>query len=481
MSERRYAIIGAGPSGLSAARALQKAGIAFDGYEASRGVGGLWDIENPRSTMYESAHLISSRTTTEFSEFPMRSRADYPGHRELIEYFREFADHFGLTARFRFGTEVTSLERDGDGWMLRAAPSASRGTGDADAGTGDAIAQRYDGVILANGTLAEPNVPAFRGEFTGELLHTSAYKSATALTGKRVLIIGAGNSGCDIAVDAVHHAASVEMSVRRGYYFVPRYLFGRPSDTLDQGRPLPAPIKQFVDRRVLRAFTGDPVRFGFPRPDYKLYESHPIVNTMVLNHLGQGDLRIRPDVDRFDGRTVHFRDGASGEYDVVLLATGYTLDYPFVAREDLNWTGWSPRLYLNVFPPSFNGLYVIGMIEASGIGWQGRYEQAELVAAYLSALEHHPQRAAAFRERVAHEPWPDLTGGYRYLGLERMSYYVNKTAYRRAVRAAIEGLRTDASAQAPRRGPFDRLSSLSRHSDRKDAATRHRRTRKVSA
>jgi cation diffusion facilitator CzcD-associated flavoprotein CzcO len=433
MSEPRYAIIGAGPSGLSAARALQKAGVAYDGYEASHGVGGLWDIDNPRSTMYESAHLISSRTTTEFAEFPMDTAADYPSHRILIRYFRDFADRFGITERFRFETKVTAVARDEDGgWMLRAD------------GPEGPIEQRYDGVILANGTLAEPNVPAFRGEFTGELLHTSAYKSATQLTGKRVLIIGAGNSGCDIAVDAVHHAASVDMSVRRGYYFVPRYLFGKPSDTLNQGRPLPARIKQFVDRRVLRAFTGDPVRFGFPKPDYKLYESHPIVNTLILNHLGQGDLAVRPDIDRFDGRTVHFRDGSSGEYDLVLLATGYTLDYPFVAREALNWTGWSPKLFLNVFPPSFNGLYVMGMIEASGIGWQGRYEQAELIAEYLSALARRPERAAAFRERVAAEPWPDLTGGYHYLGLERMSYYVNKDAYRRAVRAAAAALREDA-------------------------------------
>ena len=442
MSERRYAIIGAGPSGLSAARALQRAGVTFDGYEASHGVGGLWDIDNPRSTMYESAHLISSRTTTEFAEFPMRSPADYPSHRELVEYFRAYAGRFGLAERFRFGTKVTSVARDGDGWMLRA--EASGGAG--------AVEQRYDGVILANGTLAEPNMPTFTGEFSGELLHTSAYKSASQLSGKRVLIIGAGNSGCDIAVDAVHHAASVDMSVRRGYYFVPRYLFGRPSDTLNQGRPLPARIKQFIDTRVLRAFTGDPVRFGFPEPDYKLYESHPIVNTMVLNHLGQGDLRIRPDVDRFEGRTVRFRDRTSGEYDLVLLATGYTLDYPFVAREELNWTGWAPRLYLNIFPPSFNGLYMMGMIEASGIGWQGRYEQAELISSYLSALEHHPQRAAALRDRVAGGPWPDLTGGYRYLGLERMSYYVNKDAYRRAVREETQRLQTDASAAAPRRG-----------------------------
>ncbi|MGH3691496.1 MAG: flavin-containing monooxygenase [Microbacterium sp.] len=418
----RYAVIGAGPSGLAAARALDKRGIAVDGYESSHGVGGLWDIENPRSTMYESAHLISSRTTTEFAEFPMRSRVDYPGHRVLRAYFEDYARHFGLTSLFRFDTTVTRLEPRDDGWDLTSA------------GPGGEETRRYAGVVLANGTLAEPNVPTFPGDFTGELVHTSAYKSPDQLTGKRVLLIGAGNSGCDIAVDAVHHALSVDMSVRRGYYFVPRYLFGKPSDTLNQGRPLPARIKQAVDSRVLRAFTGDPVRFGFPKPDYRIYESHPIVNTMILNHLGQGDVRIRPDIARFDGATVHFRDGTADDYDLVLLATGYTLDYPFVDREHLHWRGASPRLFLNVFPASFNGLYVMGMIEASGIGWQGRYEQADLLAAYLEAVEEEPARAARFRERVVGTPWPDVTGGYRYLGLDRMAYYVNKDAYRGAVR-----------------------------------------------
>ncbi len=419
---RRYAVIGAGPSGLAAARALQREGIAFDGYEASTGVGGLWDIDNPRSTMYDSAHLISSRTTTEFTEFPMDAVADYPGHRELIRYFRAYAAHFGLAEHFRFESPVTRLSpREGRTWELTAATPAGE------------VSRVYDGVIIANGTLAEPHVPDFRGRFTGELLHTSAYKNARQLADRRVLIIGAGNSGCDIAVDAVHHAASVDMSVRRGYYFVPRYLFGRPADTLNQGRPLPRPIKQFVDTRVLRAFTGDPTRFGFPRPDYRIYESHPIVNTLILNHLGQGDLRIRSDIDRFDGSRVHFRDGSADEYDTVLLATGYRLDYPFVDREHLHWTGMAPHLFLNIFPPSFNGLYMMGMVEASGLGWQGRYEQAELIAAYLAAEGSAPDAASLFRRRV-NQPWPDLTGGYRYLGLERMSYYVNKDAYRTTVR-----------------------------------------------
>ena len=263
------AVIGAGPSGLAAARALRKQGIDVDGYEASSGVGGLWDIDNPRSTMYSSAHLISSRTTTEFAEFPMRTTADYPGHRVLKQYFDDYADTFGLRALFRFDTRVTRLEPADGGWDL---------TSDGPEGTQTV---HYAHVVLANGTLAEPNIPDFAGSFDGELLHTSAYKQPSQLTGRRVLIIGAGNSGCDIAVDAVHHAAAVDMSVRRGYYFVPRYIFGRPSDTLNQGRPLPARIKQAVDSRVLKMFTGDPVRFGFPKPDYRIYESHPIVNTMV--------------------------------------------------------------------------------------------------------------------------------------------------------------------------------------------------------
>lgn len=433
MSQRRYAVIGAGPSGLAAARALQREGLPFDGYEAASGVGGLWDIDNPRSTMYESAHLISSRTTTEFTEFPMDSTADYPSHRVLIGYFRNYSAAFGLGERFRFDSPVTSLERTASGgWQVTADSPAGPTT------------TEYAGVIIANGTLAEPNVPEFPGTFTGEILHTSAYKSARQLAGKRVLIIGAGNSGCDIAVDAVHHAASVEMSVRRGYYFVPRYLFGRPADTLNQGRPLPARLKQFIDTRVLRAFTGDPMRFGFPRPDYRIYESHPIVNTLVLTHLGQGDLRIRADVERFDGATVHFRDGTSSEYDTVLLATGYRLDYPFVDRAHLHWTGMAPHLFLNIFPPSFNGLYMMGMVEASGLGWQGRYEQAELIAAYLRAQVDAPDRASLFRRRV-NVPWPDLTGGYRYLGLERMSYYVNKDAYRTTVRAMTRSLHHDRS------------------------------------
>ena len=427
-TEEKYALIGAGPSGLAAARNLQKAGLPFQGFEAWDDIGGLWNIGNPRSTVYESAHLISSKRTTEFTEFPFAHEvADYPSHAELLRYFGAFADHFGLREHFSFGCRVLKAEPVSEG----RAPQWRLTWLDKSGAEHSAI---FKGLIIANGTLAEPNLPAFKGEFAGELLHTSHYKNAASMfAGKRVLIVGAGNSGCDIAVDAVHHARSVDISVRRGYYFVPKYVFGKPADTLGGKRPLPAWLKQKVDATVLKWFTGDPVRFGFPRPEYKMYESHPVVNSLILHHIGHGDISVKADIERFDGHTVHFKDGTARDYDLVLAATGYKLHYPFLQRELLNWQGMAPQLYLNIFAPRFDNLAVIGMVEASGIGWQGRYEQAELMARLFK--QSGSAKAEAFNKAKA-GPAPDLSGGYKYLKLERMSYYVHKDTYRNAVRKA---------------------------------------------
>ena len=430
-TRQMIALIGAGPSGLAGARNLQKLGIPFQGLEAYSDVGGLWNIENPRSTVYESAHLISSKRMTEFSEFPMADTvADYPSHRELLSYFQAFADAFELRRHYRFNTRVLKVEPVSDApdtlWRLTTQ-------------TGDAAPEvaEYKGVVVANGTLAEPNLPKFAGDFAGELWHTAHYKNATQFSGKRVLIVGAGNSGCDIAVDAVHHAKSVDISVRRGYYFVPKYVFGKPADTVGGGLALPPWLKQRIDSTILKWFTGDPVRFGFPQPAYKMYESHPVVNSLILYHIGHGDVGVRGDIERFDGHTVHFKDGSSKDYDLIVAATGYKLHYPFLDHALLNWQGMAPQLYLNIFAPRYDRLAVLGMVEASGLGWQGRYEQAELVARYLKGLDTGAPQAAALKAAKLGPP-PDLSGGYKYLQLERMAYYVHKDTYRNAVRAAAQ-------------------------------------------
>lgn len=150
---------------------------------------------------------------------------------------------------------------------------------------------------------------------------------------------------------------------------------------------LPMWLKRKVDGLILRWFVGDPQKYGFPKPDYQLYESHPVVNSLVLYHAGHGDLRIRPDIDRIDGKTVHFKDGTQADYDMILAATGYKLHYPFIDKDLLNWQGDAPHLYLNAMHPDRDDLFVLGMIEATGLGWQGRHEQAEMVARYIKGLQ----------------------------------------------------------------------------------------------
>ena len=430
-----YAVIGAGPTGLGAARNLARRGIDFVGFEIHSGVGGLWDIDSPKSTMYESAHLISSKTTTSFDEFPMPDDVpDYPSHWDMRTYFNDYADNFDLRRFYRFETEVVRAEPSADGevWSV-----TSRGKDGAE------VTEDYAGIIIANGILSEPNIPEFEGEFTGELLHTSAYKTPEIFKGKRVLIIGAGNSGCDIAVDAVHYAESVDMSLRSGYWFFPKYILGKPSDTLNEGKPLPAWIKTRVDGRVIRLITGNPARLGFPEPEGRIYQTHPVMNTLVLYHAGHGDIKIQKDIERFDGSEVKFKDGTSKEYDMVMLATGYRLNYPFIDSEHLNWKGNHPDLYLNIFTPKYRNLFVLGMVEATGLGWQGRYNQADLVAGFIEAGRRDPARADEMWRRI-NGPRPDLFAGYDYLQLDRLPYYVNKDAYRDQIQKHLDIFATPA-------------------------------------
>ena len=439
LGERPWALIGAGPSGLGAARNLARRGIPFVGFERHTDVGGLWDIESPTSNMYESAHLISSKTTTAYDEFPMSEEtADYPSHWEMREYFRDYADTYDLRRHYRFGTSVIRAEPDeGGGWRVTSREEEA----------GREQTEEFAGLIIANGILSEPNVPEFEGEFEGELLHTSAYRRPEIFRDKRVLIIGAGNSGCDIAVDAVGQARSVDMSLRSGYWFFPKYILGRPSDTLNEGRPLPAPIKQRIDSRLIRLITGNPARLGFPEPEGKIYETHPVMNTLVLYHAGHGDIRIRGDIERFDGSTVRFADGTSADYDMVMLATGYRLHYPFIDPGHLNWDieagAAGPDLYLNIFTPRHRNLFVLGMVEATGLGWQGRFNQGDLVAEFIAASRDRPERADEMWRRV-NGPRPDLFGGYHYRQLDRLPYYVNKDAYRDQIARHLDLFRVGA-------------------------------------
>ncbi|MEH6686751.1 MAG: NAD(P)-binding domain-containing protein [Halopseudomonas sabulinigri] len=435
-----YAVIGAGPMGLATARNLQKLDIPFVGLELNSDVGGLWDIDNPHSTMYQTAHLISSKRMTEFAEFPMDDAvATYPHHTELKRYFGDFAAHFDLRRHYEFNTRVLSLTPDNSGWQVVTECNGEQQT------------RHFAGVLIANGTLHTPNQPKLPGEFSGRLMHSSEYRDPSVFKDKRVLIIGCGNSGADIAVDAVHHAKSVDMSLRRGYYFLPKFIKGKPTDSLGGKRKLPRKLKQRVDAAMIRMIMGKPSDYGLPDPDYRMYESHPVVNSLILHHLGHGDIKARRDIQGLNGNQVNFVDGEQGEYDLILMATGYQLDYPFIAREHLNWPAEldAPQLYLNVFHPQHDNLFMMGMIEAAGLGWEGRNLQARLAALYIHQRQQCSATALQFAETKRQKATTNLDGGYNYIKLARMAYYVNKDAYLKALHQHIGELEAGLQQSAP--------------------------------
>ncbi|MEZ5702556.1 MAG: hypothetical protein R3E42_12385 [Burkholderiaceae bacterium] len=280
-------------------------------------------------------------------------------------------------------------------------------------------------------------MPKFPGSFAGELWHTSRYKSATQFR-------QAGADRGRRQFGLRHRGGRGAPCEERGHFGAAWLLLRAEVRVWQTGRhggrarfKLPPWLKQRLDSTILKWFTGDPVRFGFPQPTYKMYESHPVVNSLILYHIGHGDMGVRGDIARFDGHSVHFKDGSIRNYDLIVAATGYKLHYPFLDHALLNWQGLAPQLYLNIFARRFDRLAVLGMVEASGLGWQGRYEQAELVARYLRALDTAAPQAAALKAAKLGPP-PDLSGGYKYLQLERMAYYVHKDTYRNAVRAAAQ-------------------------------------------
>ncbi|MED5390032.1 MAG: NAD(P)-binding domain-containing protein [Pseudomonadota bacterium] len=426
-----YAVIGAGPMGLATARNLDKYDIPFVGFDLNTDVGGLWDIDNPHSTMYQSAHLISSRGMTEFREFPMPDGvATYPHHSEMKRYFQSYARHFDLYRHYEFATRVVRVEREGEGWQVTTECE------------GETRRRDFEGVLIANGTLHTPNLLSLPGKFEGELMHSCEYREPSVFDGKRVLIVGCGNSACDIAVDAVHRATQVDLSVRRGYYFLPKFIGGRPTDSIGGKITLPRALKQRLDAMLVRLIVGKPSDYGLPDPAYKMYESHPVINSLVLHHLGHGDITPHGDIVGVVGKTVTFADGQSRVYDLILMATGYKLDYPFIDPSELNWhNSDAPQLYLNVFHPQYRNLFMMGMVEAAGLGWEGRNEQAEMVALYIKARQNRHPQARKLERKASAEAGQTLDGGFDYLKLERMAYYVHKDSYRKAVNAHITDLK----------------------------------------
>ncbi|PKA23331.1 F420H(2):quinone oxidoreductase [Leptospira sp. mixed culture ATI2-C-A1] len=411
-------IVGAGPAGLAMARSLLSKGIPFLVFEKHNDVGGIWDIQNPGSPMYESAHFISSKYLSSYFDFPMpKEYPDYPSNRQILNYHRNFAKTFNLYPNILFNTTIKNIEKHNELWLVE---------------TNSNVTYLFGAIICASGITWSPSKPTLEGadSFSGEILHSVNYKSPNLFKGKNVLIVGAGNSGCDIACDAGANAYQAYISVRRGYHFIPKHIFGQPADVFGDGAHwIPNWISQLVFGKLLKLIVGDLTKLGLPAPDHKIFETHPIINDQLLHNLRHGDVIAKPDIQKLEGDYVLFKDGSKEKIDLIILATGYNWSIPYMDLKYFEWKNGRPDLYLTLFNRNYENLYALGYMETDGGAYKMFDEMANLIASYIDSKRKSNPSAIRFSKYIKSDA-PKLNGNIHYLNTGRHSVYVNQVAYK---------------------------------------------------
>jgi cation diffusion facilitator CzcD-associated flavoprotein CzcO len=434
-------VIGAGPAGLTVAKNLLARGLSVQVFEREGDLGGNWNYGQQSSSVCASTHFISSKRLTEYTDFPMpKDWPPYPSHRQALEYLRSYADHFGLCEHIQFNTAVQRVEPTGDGaWQVTL--------------QGEAAPRTFAGLVVANGHHWDPIAHNYPGDFAGEILHARDYKTPDVLHGKRVLVVGAGNSGCDIAVEAAQHADATYLSMRRGYHFLPKFLHGRPIDICGENMHRwrwPLWLQRAASSVMVKIALGRPQRYGLPAPDHRLFESHPIVNSQLLYYVGHGRIQVLPAIERFAGDRVRFVDGREVPIDLIVMAIGYNVSFPFLERELILDEQGRPKLYLNAFHPQYDNFFVAGLLQPNSGLWGLVDYQAQLMAAFLLAQQTDPAKADWFRGLKRTER-PDLKHGMRFIDSPRHVLEVEYFSYRERLKKLIKRFGKVASLPLPSR------------------------------
>ena len=361
----------------------------------------------------------------------------FPSHVQALAYLRAYARAFDLYDSVELDSAIQSVRPAGErGWHVWASD--------------DREPRFFDRVIIANGHHWSPLWPTYPGVFHGHSMHSGEFKDPDVLRGKRVLVVGAGNSGCDIAVEAAQHADAAFISVRRGYHFLPKFLRGRPIDSAGiqlQRWRFPLWLRRAIARRYARLILGKPQRFGLPKPDHKLFQTHPIINSQVFYHLGHGRLKAKPDVAHFRGDEVEFGDGSHEKIDLIVFATGFQICFPFIDDELLNWHDGMPRLDLHFLHPRRDDLFVIGMIQPNGGLWPLSELQAKIVARCIQPNPSHSSSLEIVRAQTSRLS-QQVGGGIHFIDSPRHRIEVDYFAYRKELARLLQSLKTTSPAEA---------------------------------
>lgn len=406
----RIAVIGAGPSGITSAKNALAAGFETVIFETSGAVGGNWvfNADTGHSSVYENTHIISSKAWSEYEDFPMPGHyPDYPSHSQLQQYFEAYAQHFGVLEHIRFRHRVIHAEpTQNQGWRL--------------------VVQKPDGseeehhcshLMVCNGHHWDPKFPDYPGHFNGRYIHSHDFKRVDeSWRDQRVLVIGAGNSACDVAVEVARVTKHVHLSTRTPQWFIPKFIFGKPADQLATGFGwLPGRLRQWFMQRLLVTLQGQNSDYGLPNPPWSPFEAHPTLNQDLLPLIRHGRIQPRPALRELAGDEVVFGDGKREAYDIIVAATGFWISFPFFEPSLVNFRDVEKvPLYHKMMHADFPTLYFIGLFQPLGCIWPLADYQALLACQEIQGQWQRPRDMTRAIQQQLDHPHYNWQGGSRH-------------------------------------------------------------------
>jgi dimethylaniline monooxygenase (N-oxide forming) len=363
--KKSIGIIGAGAAGVCGAKHMLEAGCDVTVYEIGSNVGGMWvyNNDNGRSSAYKTLHINTARDLTNFSDLRFSPKVPpFPSHWDMAKYLKDYADHFGVTPNIRFNTKVVSIKP-------AATHTAAKPRWRVETDTGTVT--EHDSIIVATGHLTKPlEVPAFRDGFKGEYLHSHHYKEPAAFVGKRVCVVGVGNSALDIASDLAMTSPGVTLVARSNALIIPKLAFGRPFwDTIQPFyKPwVPAWVRTKALKALVYVIQGDMAELGFPSTAKKV---HATSNANIVNHIKYHRVTVKQGIEKIDGRNITFVDGKTAEFDTLIAATGYLIDLNFMDQTVIRNDDNALDLYMRIAPPDWPGLYFLAFFNSdTALNW----------------------------------------------------------------------------------------------------------------
>ena len=426
--QKRACIIGAGASGISAAKALQDINISFDCFEISDQIGGNWYYQNPNglSACYSSLHIDTSKYRMAFKDFPIpKDFPDYPHHSQVLNYMNDYVDHFNFRGKITFNTrvELASLQENNQWKILRTNLEDDSST-----------ESFYDYLFVCNGHHWSPRWPdpPFPGEFDGIQMHSHQYQdpfNPYEMRGKNILIVGMGNSAMDIASELSQKpiAKKLWVAARRGVYILPKYHRGKPLDKIVIPGWIPISIRKKIGAIAIKNIIGKMEDYGLPKPDHEPLEAHPTVSGEFLTRCGSGDISIKSNIREFSGKKIIFEDGSTEEVDIIIYATGYQVSFPFLSDEIAPVTNNHLPLFKRMIRPEIQNLFFIGLAQSIPTLINFPEQQLKLIQALLTGdyklpskhemeaiiLEDEKENIAHFYKSARHTMQVDFDT-YRY-------------------------------------------------------------------